>query len=80
MLPQPKLLLLYAHPETHDSVANAGFCSDRHSSWDMFPYTIYMRTILIFLLIFTTNNSYCVNIRSLFFNIPSILSTSSLYL
>lgn len=22
MLPQPKLLLLYAHPEAHDSVAN----------------------------------------------------------
>lgn len=32
-----------------------------------------MRTILIFLLIFTANNSCCVNIRSLFFNILFIL-------
>lgn len=46
-----------------------GFCFDQHSSWNTLPYTIYMRTTLIFLLIFTTKNSYFVNIRSLFFNI-----------
>lgn len=67
----PKVLLLYAHPESMTR-SRIGFCFDRRSSWNMSPCTIYTRTILTFLLIFTTNNNCCVNIRSLFFNIHSI--------
>lgn len=55
-----------------------GFCFDRRSSWNMSQCTIYTRTILTFLSIFTTNNNCCVNIRSLFFNIPLYLQLPAL--
>lgn len=42
-----KVLLLYAHPESQDSVANR-YCLNRPRSSAMLPCTTFMRTIPIF--------------------------------
>ncbi|UNB75541.1 NAD(P)H-dependent oxidoreductase [Escherichia coli] len=46
-----KVLLLYAHPESQDSVANRVLLKAGHAAPAMLPCTTFTRTIPIFLLI-----------------------------
>lgn len=67
----PKVLLLYAHPESQDSVANRVLLRPAQQLEHVTVHDLYAH-YPDFLSIFTTNNNCCVNIRSLFFNILSI--------
>lgn len=57
-----KVLLLYAHPESQDSVANRVLLKPPRSS-AMLPCTTFTRTIPTFLLISLVSRHYCASTR-----------------
>ncbi len=59
----PKVLLLYAHPESHDSVANRVLLRPAQQLEHVTVHDLYAH-YPDFLSISITNNSCCVSIRS----------------
>ncbi len=57
-----KVLLLYAHPESQDSVANRVLLKPA-TQLAMLPCTTFTRTIPIFLLISPVSRHYCASTR-----------------
>ncbi len=64
----PKVLLLYAHPESQDSVANRVLLQPAQQLEHVTVHDLYAH-YPDFLLIFTMSRNCCVSIKLLFFNI-----------
>ena len=64
----PKVLLLYAHPESQDSIANRVLLQPAHHLEHVTVHDLYAH-YPDFLLMFTASSNYCGNTTSSFSNI-----------
>ncbi|VEA70561.1 glutathione-regulated potassium-efflux system ancillary protein KefG [Serratia rubidaea] len=75
MLQPAKVLLLYAHPESHDSVANRVLLKPAQQMDNVTVHDLYAHYPTS-LSIFIMSSSCCVNTRSLFSNILYTLTAA----